>query len=508
MGLAVDWAMVTIASVPAETTLASLGDQVRAWLAEIAAPLPPLGTKAKHIRDPLHGSIVLSPAEVRLLDTVPMQRLRGIHQLGLAYLTFPSAGHSRFEHAMGVRFVAERMLDRLEDVRGAYTPTQRATVLAAALLHDVGHGVFSHVTEEIIGGFPALRAQYDQGAPLHEQVGALLIQEEPLASCLHDMGVAPTAVAALIAHDTDALVASGVPTELWGVISGPLDADKLDYCARDSYFSGVVSAVDPERILRMLTIGPDAELAITLAGASSLDQMLYDRVRMYADLYGHQKILGAEAMVRALVEAMLKRGTGGRHRRIFIRGHDGRSVPLKLDRVTDFLRMSDEVFLAAPTDSETVASLQNRLLRRELLRCAYTLSFEAVRGCDEAAYLQRLHQLRTPAALMSLRAAILAQHPEIPSAGIGIATVRWPTMDGVGASVVGRDGRIVRMGTMFAGWDAHDAAGVPTHTILRHFALYHAKILIFCPAVTAHVVGTTARAVIQAAWGDTPGELI
>src|SRR5215475_7166290 len=177
--------------------------QVQDWLREADAPAPPLGAKAKHIRDPLYGSVVLSPHEVRLLDTLPMQRLRGIHQLGLAYLTFPSAGHSRFEHALGVRFVAERMLDRLEDVRGEpYTPLQRATVLAAALLHDVGHSVFSHAIEEIIGEFPTLRAQYDpQQGSLHEQIGAVLIQSDPLATCLGEMDVDPAAVAALITHD-------------------------------------------------------------------------------------------------------------------------------------------------------------------------------------------------------------------------------------------------------------------------------------------------------------------
>src|SRR5271165_6835652 len=116
----------------------ALRDQIRDWLAETGATLPALGDRAKHIRDPLHGAIVLSPHEVRLIDTLPMQRLRGIHQLGLAYLTFPSAGHSRFEHALGVRFVARQMLDRLESVRGqTYTTQQRTTVLAAALLHDV-----------------------------------------------------------------------------------------------------------------------------------------------------------------------------------------------------------------------------------------------------------------------------------------------------------------------------------------------------------------------------------
>ncbi len=499
--------MVATTSTLKETQLTR---QVQDWLREADAPVPPLGAKAKHIRDPLHGSVVLSPHEVRLLDTLPMQRLRGIHQLGLAYLTFPSAAHSRFEHALGVRFVAERMLDRLEDVRGKpFTVTQRATVLAAALLHDVGHGVFSHAIEEIIGEFPALRAQYDpeQGS-LHEQIGAALIQTAPLATCLGEMDVDPAAVAALITHDLARLATSDVPPELWGVISGPLDADKLDYFARDSYFSGVVSAVDPDRILRMLTIGSTSELAIMLSGASALDQMLNERVRVYSDLYGHQKILAAESMVRALVEAMLNSGSGGRRRHLTIRRADGHPMSLKLDRVTDFLRMSDEVFLAAPTDSDTVASIQNRLLRRELLRSAYTLTFEAVRGAGDAAYLRGLRRLRTPASLTRLRHAIHDRHPEIALADIWVATVRQPSMESMSNIIIGRDGQVVRMGTMFADWDSFDDQGVPAHTIRRHFELYHARLQIFCPPQDAERITPTARAVLQDAWGDETGELV
>lgn len=487
----------------------SLRDQVRAWLHESDAAIPPLGAKAKHIRDPLHGSVMLAPHEVRLLDSWPMQRLRDIHQLGLAYLTFPSARHTRFEHALGVRFVAEQMLDRLADVRGGFTPRQRATVLAAALLHDVGHGVFSHASEAIIADHPALNAQFDpHGGALHEQIGALLITEDPLAACLEDAGIDPLAVAALLRHDAASLLQCDVPPELWGVISGPLDADKLDYFARDSYFSGIASAVDPERILRTLTVGPEAQLAITLAGAGALDQMLFDRVRMYADLYGHQKILAAEAMVRAIIETMLKRDQRGKHGHLYVRGLDGRSTPVKFDHVSDFLRMGDEAFLAAPTDLPDVAALQTRLQRRALLHRAYALSFETVRGASEEAYLRYLARMQQPAMLAQVRHAIQLRHPTIAPADLGVAAVRAPSMAGLEASVVGRDGRPVPMGSAFAGWEQRDAHSVPQHTVLCHFMLYRARIFVFCPPEVAPAVEATARAVLQAAWDDGHGEVV
>jgi HD superfamily phosphohydrolase len=485
----------------------SLRHEVQSWLYEMKASIPQLGVKSKHIRDPLHGSVVLSPEEVRLLDTNVMQRLRGIHQLGLAYLIYPSSGHSRFEHSLGVRFVAEKMIDRLEIVRGPYKHEERVTVLAAALLHDIGHTLFSHAIEMIIYSTPRLRRQYDpEDGALHEQIGAILVTEDPLTTCLVEMGADPRIVAALMCHDVKTLTALQFPPELWGVISGPIDADKLDYFARDSYFSGIISAIDPERIFQTLTIGPDNQLAITLAGASALDQMLYDRVRMYSDLYGHQKILAAESSVRALIEAMTKRGTHGK-RHIYVRGTDGMLIPLGMDRLTDYLRLSDEAFLATPTDSPIIATIQNRLLRRELLRAAYTLTFEMVQNASEdpnleISYLQSLPGLRTSESLLKLRHTIHEYHPEIPMQDIWAASVRCPSMDGMATIVVGRDGQPARMGTMFEDWDTLDDNALPAHTIRRHFELYRARISIFCPPENVSQVRKTARKVLQEAWGD------
>lgn len=482
----------------------------------LQAIIPARGNKTKHIRDPLHGSIILPPDEVRLLDMVFMQRLRGIHQLGLAYLIFPSAGHSRFEHVLGVRFVAEHMLNRVEDVRGRLTVQQRTTVLMAALLHDIGHGVFSHVIESIISDYPLFQEQYQvTGNALHEQIGAIIITEDPCRTIITDAGINPSDVAALILHDTRALAQSDIPPELWGIISGPLDADKLDYFARDSYFSGIASAVDPDRILRTLTIGPSAQLSITMAGASALDQMLFDRVRMYSDLYGHQKILAAESMLRGLLETMLKRGDNGKHPQIFIRGNNGRSIPLHLDTVTDFLRMSDDAFLAAPTDSPAIADMQDRLLQRNLVHAAFTLSFESIlentvtthqkysdaTQLRENRYLRHLAHIRQPATLREIRLRLHERHPDIALSDIWVAAVRSPSMNAVADTVLGRDGQPVHMGSIFAGWDSTDDEGIPTHTILRHFELYRARIIFFAPSGHAAEIHESAKQILYELFG-------
>ena len=161
-----------------------LAAQIDDWLAEHPdwfEPASPTGAGEKFIRDPVHGSIVLTAAEARVLDCGPYQRLRGILQVGLAWVAYPSARHSRFEHSLGVRHVAGCILDRLEAVRGKpYLPEHRAIILAAALTHDVGHGAFSHASEGIIGEHPAYAGQLPARDHPHEAVSALLIEREPL----------------------------------------------------------------------------------------------------------------------------------------------------------------------------------------------------------------------------------------------------------------------------------------------------------------------------------------
>jgi len=116
--------------------------------------------------------------------------------------------------------------------------------------------------------------------------------------------------------------------------------------------------------------------------------------------------------------------------------------------------------------------------------------------------------LRAPASLTRLRRAIHERHPEIALADIWVATVRQPSMESMSNIIIGRDGHVVRMGTMFADWDRFDDQGVPAHTIRRHFELYHARLQVFCPPQYVEQVTPTAREVLQEAWGDEAGKLL
>ncbi len=500
-----------------------LAEQLDDWLEEHPDWLEPGSPPApgeKFVRDPIHGSIVLSTAEARLIDSGPLQRLRGIFQVGLAWLAYPSARHSRFEHTLGVRHVAGCILDRLEAVRGrAYRPEHRAAVLGAALTHDVGHGAFSHASEGIIAEHPAYAGQLDAADDHpHEAVGALLIEREPLRSRLRDTGADPATVAALIRQrdeDRAALLAAGFPRELLGVISGPLDADKLDYFARDSYFSGLPSLVDLDRILQTMTFTPEGDLGITLAGASALESLLYSRISMHAHLYGHQKVLAGESMIRGIIEELVgpavdgHLGSAGRGT-LTLRGKEGAPVPVAFRLIADYLRVEDRTFLAAPTDQPRVADIQGRILRRDMLKRAFSLSYDQLPApgerVGEDAYLRFLARLHEPGELERLRWAILRDLPELRTSDLWVRATDIPDVLNTDRYVVDRGGQHTQNATMFAGWDRRDALaglGVPLHPTLRNYLLFKAQVHVFCPPARRAAVAERARAAIWQRYSET-----
>lgn len=485
------------AAIPLDRQLTEWLDEHPDWLDR--RPATPPGEK--YVRDPIHGSIVLSTAEARLIDSGPVQRLRGIFQVGLAWLAYPSARHSRFEHSLGVRHVAGRILDRLEAQRGAcYAPEHRAAVLAAALTHDIGHGVFSHASEGIIAEHPVYAGQLADGDSYsHEVVGAALLEREPLRLMLLELGAEPRIVAALVRQrerDREALLTAGLPPELLGVISGPLDADKLDYFARDSYFSGLASLVDLERILQTMTVTPEGNLGITLAGAPALEALLYSRVTMHAHLYGHHKVLAGESMIRGAIEELVGPAVAGHlgapgGGALVLRGRAGAHREVSFRLVSDYLRVEDRGFLTAPSNRPRVALMQDRIMRRDLFKRAFSLSPEelalaAPRGTKvtEDDYLRFLIHLQAPGETERLRWLILDDLPAMRSSDLWVRAVGIPDVVNTDRYVVDRAGNLTPDATMFAGWDRADrlAQGrIPLHPTLRNYLLQRAKVYVFCP---------------------------
>lgn len=173
------------------------------------------------VRDPIHGMIELSAVEWSAVDTAIFQRLRSIRQLAMTHLVYPGAVHTRFEHSLGVRHVAGQIARR---DRLALTPEEQAVVGIAALLHDIGHGPFSHVSEQVIDEVSEVNG-------VHEAVSVHLMRHDPdlRAALGEDLLNAAAAVVGLEVRRSAAR----------DIVSGPTDADKLDYLLRDSYFAGV-----------------------------------------------------------------------------------------------------------------------------------------------------------------------------------------------------------------------------------------------------------------------------
>lgn len=509
------------AAIPLDQQLTVWLDDHPDWL----APRPPMQPGEKYVRDPIHGSIVLSAAEARLIDSGPVQRLRGIFQVGLAWLAYPSARHSRFEHSLGVRHVAGRILDRLEARRGArYAPEHRAAVLAAALTHDIGHGAFSHASEGIIAEHPVYAGQLEPGdAYSHEVVGAALLVHEPLCSLLRELGAEPSIVAALVRQrdcDRQALLAAGLPSELLGIVSGPLDADKLDYFARDSYFSGLASLVDLERILQTMTVTPAGNLGITLAGAGALEALLYSRVTMHAHLYGHHKVLAGEAMIRGTIEELVGPGVAGHlgapgGGALVLRGRLGAAHDVTFRLVSDYLRVEDRGFLTAPSNRPRVAMMQDRIMRRDLFKRAFSLSREELMAASphgelvsEDDYLRFLIHLQAPGGAERLRWLILDDLPALRSSDLWVRAVGIPDVVNTDRYVVDRAGNLTPDATMFSGWDRADSlarGGIPHHPTLRNYLLLRAKVYVFCPPRERAQVAERARAAVWRMYAGLAG---
>jgi HD superfamily phosphohydrolase len=250
------------------------------------------------LRDPLWNNIRIEGAYLRLLDTPAFQRLRYVRQLGLAHLVYPGATHSRFEHALGAYHLAQETVRLLREhtVGEGFRELDGRIVVAAALLHDIGHYPFSHALEEL-------------GIPHHETVAGPLIADGQVGDILRAefSADAPERILKLV---------RGESTEpLQGLISGSIDLDKIDYLKRDAMNCGVsYGEVDVDRLRHALTLVTDPvsgrrAVGLRERGLSALESLLFAKYQMYRNVYWHHAVRAATAMYKRLVEDALADGT-------------------------------------------------------------------------------------------------------------------------------------------------------------------------------------------------------
>ena len=234
-----------------------------------------LSTKNKIINDPIYGFItVKDPLIYELIDHPYFQRLRRISQLGLTYLVYPGAYHTRFHHAIGAMHLMGRAIYTLRQKGHEITPEEERGVLIAILLHDVGHGPFSHALEHTL--IPGVS---------HEALSLKIMEE---LNQEFD-GALTLAI--------DIFTNNHPKAFLHQLISSQLDMDRLDYLRRDSFYSGVTEgSVNSERLLTMLNVKDD-QLVVDSKGIYSVEKFLVARRLMYWQVYMHKTVLSAEFML-------------------------------------------------------------------------------------------------------------------------------------------------------------------------------------------------------------------
>ena len=248
------------------------------------------------VRDPLWDNIRLDRPVAALVDTPTVQRLRHVRQLGHAFLVYPGATHSRFEHALGTYHLARTALSALDE-RGELAgipEEERLAVQLAALLHDIGHYPYSHALEE--AGFLD-----------HESLGEAKLSQGALGDTLRAMGGGAliTRIGEIIRGKSDAPLA--------GLISGSLDLDKIDYLSRDARMCGVpYGTVDVNRLLAALALvevgGGKREAGVHEKGVSALESLLFAKYQMYRNVYWHHAVRSATCMFKRAVRTVVTAG--------------------------------------------------------------------------------------------------------------------------------------------------------------------------------------------------------
>ncbi len=305
----------------------------------------------KVIHDCVWGTVAFYPWEIQIIDSPLLQRLRRINQLGLAVVAYPSATHTRFEHTLGVVAVVSKMISGINQVESAGVDnTKRETIppsdirklRLAALLHDVGHCFFSHLSETIYGKYPdmqALKSGFDifSGAQPHEMFAYIIVNTPSFRRflCATDYPFEGEDPECLLSDVGRMIVGAKLPAReenglmvrrqyLTDMINGQFDADSLDYLRRDSYATGLALTNHIDRFLYKIRIAsrevtePDGQaviergLTLPVSGISTVEELVFSKMMLTRYIYHHQKVVAAESMIGDLVDG-LRRGGKLRH---------------------------------------------------------------------------------------------------------------------------------------------------------------------------------------------------
>ncbi len=336
------------------------------------------------VRDPIHGLIELSEKEVKLINTKAFQRLRRIRQLAMTFLVYPGALHTRFDHSIGVMHIVGRICSRLKEL-GSNDVNDRDVDLMrlAALIHDIGHGPFSHVSEDLLEKYA--RDQTGIGETrekIHEQITVDIIETDPKIRSILDDDEREFVVRLIKEKDM----------RDWrrNVISSELDADKMDYLLRDSYFAGVkYGQYDLEQIIESCRIDKDrntTSLVMSSAGIYALEQLLLARYHMTQQVYWHKVSLISNQMIIRGITLAIESGNSDMKELYQYDEND------KENFIQRYLNYHDEkvIDILRHCKQEKACEIFNRLYHRKLFKKIAELPLKEV---EDARSLPRLLEM-------------------------------------------------------------------------------------------------------------------
>jgi len=302
--------------------------------------------KNKIIRDPIHGDIKLNGLFLDLIEAPEIQRLYNIKQLGLAHLVFPGAHHARLEHSLGTYYVSCKVSDNLD-----LEKNEKELISCAALLHDIGHGPFSHTLEYILRD--TLNIDH---IDLTEKLifGESTIFDEKEKNYIDS----PSVFEILIEHNINQKEISNIirgkinrKPYLSQLLNSSIDVDQLDYLVRDAYYTGVAyGAIDIDRFIQTLVINK-GRLAVLKKGIGVIENILMARALMYSSVYFHKTVRIAELMLSKSIEMMENLD------------------PLEFIKKTDFELLND-----LKNEGPYQHEIATRLKYRKLFKQAYSFS--------------------------------------------------------------------------------------------------------------------------------------
>lgn len=292
------------------------------------------------IADPIHKFIRFTDLEKKIIDSVVFQRLRRIKQLAGAHLVYPAAQHSRFEHSLGTMHVAGLAGEHLFSI-GAIEKESIQELRVASLLHDIGHGPFSHLFEE------ALKVT---GNKNHETLGAEIICKTELSDILSGFGYSPKSISEISFGNSKVKFKNEI-------ISGSLSADLMDYLPRDGFFTGVeYGKVDYNRIINSFRVTDNERLALDISSFYSFESMMISRFEMFRAVYFHKTVRSAEVM---LLHSILL---------------SSEALNLSKLSLNDYLKLTDDSILwkiYSSQNNKIAKEMISNYLERKLLKCVY-----------------------------------------------------------------------------------------------------------------------------------------